>query len=592
MLLVLDNCEHLVEACAGLVDAAANARALRILATSREATGRRRRAVLRTLSLRVRSRQEGGPRRALRFEAVQLFVERARLQQQGFELTRTAAPAIAELCLRLDGMPLALELAAARIRMLPVEKIVERLNDRFRLLTGGVRTALPRQQTLRATITWSFELLSEAARTLFARLSVFVGGFSLEAAEGVAAGDGLSEHDVLDLLSGLIGKSLVLVEGGGGRYRLLETIREFARERLLAAGEEAAVRERHANWYLRLAERVEPSLVGGPQQKLALDLLEADHENVRLAIAWSLGAQERADVALRLCGALYRFWSRRGYWHEGYRACMKALAAGTARRQGGARKGAGHRRQHRQQRSRSRESRPPGRCARAQPRGRRPQDGGDCAQQPRESARLECRHVRGPGPCWSRRGRSISELGNSTLELHNMSNLVNVLRRQRDAAGALALAQQGLATSRSSGDRWLEAIFLHALGRVALDRGDVADARRFNEQALGIARELDMPDWQSFALVKLAFLAVVGDDYAAARRHLIAAVDISRDSAGASTFRSASARRACSRRTPGITIRRRDWWGVAEALLGSLSSSDVLDRELIDPYRKIPGSAR
>jgi len=180
--------------------------------------------------------------------------------------------------------------------------------------------------------------------------------------------------------------------------------------------------------------------------------------------------------------------------------------------------------------------------------------------------------------------RINNELGNSTLELHNMSNLVNGLRRQRDPAAALALAQQGLATSRSSGDRWLEAIFLHALGRVALDRGDVADARRFNEQALGIARELDMPDWQSFSLVKLAFLAVVGDDPAAARRHLTGAIEISRRFGGRLNLSECFSAGGVLASYTGHHDQAARLWGVAGALLGSLSSSDVLDRELIDPY--------
>ncbi len=583
--LILDNCEHLIEACASLVESLLRtAPDLRILATSREALGvvGEQCYQLSPLSLPA----SGTELAALSgSEAVQLFVERARLHQQGFDLTCQRASAIAELCVRLDGMPLALELAAARVAMLPVEKIVERLNDRFRLLTGGSRTLLPRQQTLRATIAWSFELLSEAARTLFARLSVFIGGFDLEAAEAVAAGDGLSQSDIFDLLSSLIGKSLVLAESSRGRYRLLETIREFARERLLAAGEEAAVRERHFDWYVRLAERVEPSLVGGPQQKLALDLLEVNHDNVRAALAWSFEAQERADLALRLCGALYRFWSRRGYWQEGYRACMKALAqaprAGDKAARAKALVTAG---------SIGNNVPEAENCVLLENALTLSREAGD-----RKTEAIALNNLARVLD-WNvdiSRARSLLEqarkinieLRNSTLELHNMSNLVNVLRWQRDTAAASALAQAGLATSRSSGDRWLEAIFLHVLGRVALDRGDVADARRFNEQVFGIASELDMPDWQSFALVKLAFLAVVGDDPASARRHLNAAVDIARRFGGRLNFSECFSVAGVLASYTGHHEQAARLWGVAEVLLGSLSSSDVLDRGFIDPYR-------
>ncbi len=584
-LLILDNCEHLIEACADLVESLLRtAPNLRFLATGREAlhVGGEQCYQLSPMSLPASSTDLAALSGS---EAVQLFVERARLQQQAFVLTANRAPAIAELCVRLDGMPLALELAAARVAVLSVEKIVERLNDRFRLLTGGSRTSLPRQQTLHATITWSFELLSEAARTLLARLSVFKGGFNLEAAEAVAAGDGLPQDDVLDLLSSLIGKSLVLAEIGGGRYRLLETIREFAQERLLAAGEGAAVRERHSAWYLRLAERVEPSLAGGPQQKIALDLLEADHDNLRAALAWALEAPKRGDLALRLCGALYRFWSRRGYWQEGYRACMNALV--QAPRAG-------------DKAARAKTLLTAGSIGNNVPEAANRTLLEDALALSREASDRSTEAIALNNLArvldWNvdlsraksllEQARKINrELGNSTSELHNMSNLVNVLRRQRDLAAALALAQEGLATSRSSGDRWLEAVFLHVLGRVAFDAGDVADAQRFNEQALGIARELVMPDWQSFSLVKLAFLAVAVGDPAAARCHLIAAVDISRTFGGRLNLSECFSAAGVLASYTGHHDQAARLWGVAGALLGSLSSSDVLDSELIDPYR-------
>ena len=583
-LLIIDNCEHVLNACASLSEALLRETVrLTIIATSREPLriGAERIYPLGTLPL---PDPDAEAQMIAKSDAVQLFVARARQHRPGFDLRDRRAHAVAEICVRLDGMPLALELAAARVAVLPVEKIVERLNDRFRLLTGGSRNALPRQQTLRATITWSFELLSEPARTLFARLSMFVGGFNLEAAEAVAAGDGLVQEDVLDLLSSLIDKSLVALENSGERYRLLETIREYAHERLRAAGEEAAVRERHFDWYLRLAERVEPSLLGGPQQKQALDLLEADHDNLRTALAWSLETPGRGDLALRMCGTLYRFWSRRGYWQEGYTWCMKALAQAPRSGDNAARAkvllAAG-----------SVGNNVPGAETRvlledALTLSREAGDRNTEAMILNNLARVLDWHVELP------RARSLleqarrinRELGNETLELHNMSNLVNVLREQHDPEGALALAEEGLATSRSSGDRWLEAIFLYLLGRVALDRGDIAVAQRFNEQALALFREQVMPDWQSFSLVKLAFLAVVRSDPASARCHLTDAVDISRRFGGRLNLAECFGAMGVLASHIGQHDQAARLWGMAEALLGSLFSSDILDRGLMDPY--------
>ena len=583
-LLILDNCEHLLGVCADLVDRLLRtAPNLRILATSRE-------------PLRIEGEQcyqlsplslpaDNVDFDALsRSEAVQLFVERARLQHQGFALTAQRAQPVAELCVRLDGLPLALELAAARAGVLPVETIVERLRDRFRLLIGGNRSSLPRQQTLRATITWSFELLSEAARTLFARLSVFAGSFNLEAAEAVAAGDGLMQEDILDLLSSLVDKSLVLVENGGGRYRYLETIREYARERLQADNKEVAVRERHVDYYLRLAERVEPSLLGGPEQKPALDLLEAEHVNLRAALAWSLETPERGDLALRLCGTLYRFWSRRGYWREGYASCMKALE---------------HTSRSGDKAARAKVMLTAGSIGNNVPEAETHVLLENALALSREAGirNTEALALNNLARVldWDvelSRARSLlegarrinRELGNETLELHNMSNLVNVLRKQHEPAAALRLAEEGLAISRSVGDRWLEAIFLYLLGRVALDRLDIDGAQHFIEHALKIARELVMPDWQSFSLVKLAFLDTVRGDLPSARCHLVEAVEISRRFGSRLNLAECCDAMGALASHTGQHDRAARLWGMAEAMLGSLSSSDVLERRLLDPY--------
>jgi non-specific serine/threonine protein kinase len=243
LLLVLDNCEHVVGAAAQLVDALLRScPGLRILATSREALGSAGETTWRVPSLAAPPRSAAGElplEHLTRYEAVRLFVDRARAALPGFAVTDQSAPALAEICRRLDGIPLAIELAAARVRVFSVEQIAARLDDRFRLLTAGQRTAMPRRRTLRATVDWSYALLSEPERALLRRLSVFAGGWAFEAAEAVAAGDGIHPYAVLDLLAQLVDKSLVIAEElrGAVRYRLLETIRQYARDRLPEAGE-------------------------------------------------------------------------------------------------------------------------------------------------------------------------------------------------------------------------------------------------------------------------------------------------------------------------------------------------------------------
>jgi predicted ATPase/DNA-binding CsgD family transcriptional regulator len=318
-LLVLDNCEHLVAACAALADALLHACPdLRILATSRQALGITGETAWIVPPLTLPDPLDPQALEDLgRYDAVRLFVERAKSVVSGFELTEGNAPTLARLCQRLDGMPLAIELAAVRTRVLSVEQIAERLDDCFGLLTGGSRTALPHQLTLRATMDWSYDLLGQRERSLFRRLPVFAGGFSLEAAEAVCAGEGIEKRDVLELLSHLADKSLVVVQerNGEARYRLLETIRQYGREKLRASGELPKTQTRHSHFFVRLAEEAEPELTGA-EQRVWLDRLEAELDNLRAALGWSLEGGE-PEVGLRLAGALWWFCYLRGHYGEG-----------------------------------------------------------------------------------------------------------------------------------------------------------------------------------------------------------------------------------------------------------------------------------
>ncbi len=330
-LILLDNCEHVVDACAGLVETLlGSCPRLRILATSREPlsiAGEANRLVP-SLSLPDPERSPTVEELA-GYESARLFVERALRRSSDFVLTPENAGAVAEICRQLDGIPLAIELAAARVGSLGVKQISERLSDSLRLLTGGSRTATLRQRTLRGALDWGYELLEEPEKRLFCRASVFAGGWTLEAAEVVGAGEGIEEGDVLDLVSRLVEKSLVVAgatPGGALRYRMLEPVRQYGRVRLRESGEMEAARRRHAAWYLALAEEAEPKLVGAEQAGW-MEYLETEHDNLRAALERFLEEGE-AEKGLRLAGALGEFWRVRGHLGEGLRWLEAALANG------------------------------------------------------------------------------------------------------------------------------------------------------------------------------------------------------------------------------------------------------------------------
>ena len=322
ILLVLDNCEHLIDTCAQLCDSLLHACPdVGILASSREALGIDGENAYRVPSLSLPYSNDG--LQAIReSEAVQLFLERVHAVQPEFQLTVSEAPVIAQICRRLDGIALAIELAASRVKLLKVEQIAIRLDDVFRLLTGGSRTALPRQQTLRALIDWSYNLLSDEEQTALRYLSVFVSGWGLEAAEYIC-----DDPNMLDLLTHLVDKSLVAVDferGDEPRYDLLETIRQYAREKLVEKGEAEKLRARHLDYFVGFAGKVEPKL-RGPEQLKCLRQLEIEYDNIRAALEHSY-MSGHINAGVQLAWSLLIFWSGSGHWREAKDLLARLLA--------------------------------------------------------------------------------------------------------------------------------------------------------------------------------------------------------------------------------------------------------------------------
>jgi non-specific serine/threonine protein kinase len=461
LLLLLDNCEHLIAACAEVAETLLRAAPnLRILASSREALGIAGETVYRVPSLPLPDTIQPDHPHDLdalaRNECVRLFVARAASTSPPFRLTARNAPAIAQIGRRLDGIPLALELAAARTRILPPQQIAARLDDRFRLLKGGSRTALPRHQTLLALFEWSHDLLSEAERVLLRRLSVFAGGWSLEAAQAVC-GDGLGA-DVLETLERLADKSLIDVatplDAAEGRYRLLETIRQYAREKLVAAGEADMLRDRHLEYFAQLAEAAEPQLRRA-EQMAWVERLEREHDNLRAALAWALESGKRRSM-LRLAGALAYLWDVRGYWSEGCRWLDDALQLDS-----------------------------------------RQQEGGVAVQSPSKPA--------------------LPTRGDAALRAKVLYGAARLhIWALFDFAGSLTLIEEGLRLWRELDDKWWMAVALEHVGFLLLGH-DLQTAIASLEEGVTVAREVEDRWPLALCLIRLA-QAVSVTDVAAARR--------------------------------------------------------------------------
>ena len=479
VLLVVDNCEHVIGASASLLQALLQAAPrLRILATSREPLRSDGERVFLVPPLSVPGSEHALlPDGSLEYESVRLFAERAQAALPSFALSSSNCQAVADICRHLDGMPLAIELAAARIRALSPEQIAARLDDCLRLLGSGHRTELPRHQTLRAAIDWSYDLLTDSERRLLRRLSVFVDSFTLEAAEDVAAGSGADGTGVVDILSHLIDKSLVHAtdrEGTIRRYRLLETVRQYAYEQLLAAEDASPTLAQHTDHYLRLVEGIEPRINTSDRQTW-LAVLEREHSNLRIVLE-RRSRDAPQDRVSRLASALFWFWFHQGHWREG-RTFLSAVIA----------------RDHRPTPSRARALLGDGVLAWAEG------DLGVAGPRLEEAVAL---------------GRTIDDLPTAAHALHF---LAMVRLAEGDAAAGRALGVEAVALARTTADASCLTLALASNGVVllALERYD--EARAALEESIARGREADDAWAVALPLRNLAIIAYRQQDYGTAR---------------------------------------------------------------------------
>ncbi|HYM81752.1 MAG TPA: protein kinase [Candidatus Limnocylindria bacterium] len=483
VLIVLDNCEHVLDSSAAIANhLLSTCPDLKLLATSREGLGVSGERLHVVPSLAVPPAVRGASAETVaRAEAVVLFVERARLAVPDFELDGNAE-AVADICRRLDGIPLAIELAAARVRILDVPEIRAKLDDRFRLLTGGSKTALPRHQTLRAAIQWSVDHLAEPEQQFLRSLAAFAGGWTLSTATAVCMEEG-DEFTVLDLLTRLVDKSLVVVErrnGGAARYRFLETVHQFALEQLDAAGEGVAVRGRHLAYFLAVAETAERKLVGPDQGRWFADL-EVEHENLLAAFAWCAQVEGGVDMGLRLSGSIARFWSAHGHLETGRRTLDEALRRDGARTPSQARATA---------------------LVRA---------GG--------LAIYQCDYA-SARPLVEESLATYRALGDRKGVARSLSGLGTVATYQGDLAAARRFSEEGLALYRELGEKRGVAVCLNNLGYVAQCQGDLPRARELYDQALALLREVGDQEYVALSLADLGRMSTRLGEPATARAQL------------------------------------------------------------------------
>jgi predicted ATPase/DNA-binding CsgD family transcriptional regulator len=503
LLVVLDNCEHLLEATARLVDVLLDSCPnLRVLATSREGLGVEGELRWLVPPLSAPDPQYSSTVEELeRLESARLFLARARNRDPSFTFTPGNAQTVAEVCSKLEGIPLAIELAAARVRTLSLEQISERLEGSLELLTRGDRTATPRQRTIRGTLDWSHELLSERERKVFRRLSVFAGGWTLEASEVVVSDESVGESEVLELLSELVEKSLAIAEltaeSGGVRYRLLDSIRQYAQEKLEQSGEAEDVMQAHAEYFLALAEEAEPELIG-PREAEWFELLEEELDNFRAALSWASEHGE-AELGLRLAGSLMSFWLTEGHYGEG-----RGWVEGALTREGSTSALARAKALGAASLLASRQ----GDQARAK---------GAAEEGLRLSKEAGIEHSREP----------FFPGGNPATFFPNL--MANVAMNEGDPERAMALGEEGLALAQQADAAQGIVFSLLILAIAATLRADYERAERLYAEGLSLSRELDSAYWRFLYFENWGWTALLRGDYERATVLIEEAVELARE---------------------------------------------------------------
>jgi predicted ATPase/class 3 adenylate cyclase/Tfp pilus assembly protein PilF len=570
LLLLLDNFEQVLEAAPAVTEMLAGAPGLKVLATSRSPLGLYGEHEYAVPPLSVPDVRHLPDLKSLsQYEAVRLFIERAKAAKVDFEVTDESAPAVAEICVRLDGLPLAIELAAARIKMLPPRAMLQRLTSRLKLLTGGARDLPERQRTLRATIEWSHALLDEGEQLLFARLAVFSGGRTLEAIEVICDTKGDLPVDAFEGISSLLDKSLLRQEEGPNgepRFVMLETVHEFAREKLRQSAEAEEIRRAHAEYFLTLAEEADPEL-RGPDQLEWLERLEAEHDNIRAALSWALERNE-AVVALKLGGALSSFWLLRDYHSEGRRWLEEALTIdgrGTPEVRAMALAGAGWLAEDQGDLDRAQEA-----C----------EEGLELlANEAREASEAKLRLLACLGwVAWQREdyaratqlfeeGLALSQEMRDTWWLaFTRFGLAIVPQSLGEYERATELYEQSMDLFRELGDKQSLAFCLNNLAMLVYSQGDLGRAEQITEEAIALHRELGNKGGVAMGLYNLGWMALLQDDLGRAADSYRESLTLSWDAGLNLLVQSSLEGFACVAGAKGGAERAARLWGAAQTL--------------------------
>ena len=570
LLLVLDNFEQVLEAAPAVTELLAVAPGLKVLATSRAPLGLYGEHEFPVPPLTMPDLKDPAPmERLTQYEAVRLFVERAQAVRSDFAITNESAPAVAEICVRLDGLPLAIELAAARIKMLPPKAMLQRLSSRLNLLTGGARDLPERQRTLRATIEWSYALLNEREQLLYARLAVFSGGRTLEAIEAICDAEGDLPVEVFDGVSSLLDKSLLRQEEGPGgepRFVMLETVHEFAREKLQESAEAGEIKRTHAEYFLTLAEEAYPELKGANQLEW-LERLEAEHDNMRAALSWALERKE-AEVALRLGGAQWWLGIVRGYHSEGRRSLQEALAIevrGSPEVRAMALAGIGRLAVDQGDLDRAQEA-----C----------EEGLELlANEARETSEAKLWLLERLGwVAWAREEHEqATQLFEESLALSqqmsdtywhatSLSNLALATHSLGDYEKATELYEQSMHLFREQGDKRRLATCLNNLAMVMCSQGDLRRAAKLIEESVALLRELGARVDVSIGLCNLGWIALLREDIGRAADIYKESLSLSWDTGLNPVVQSTLEGFACLAGAKGEAERTARLWGAAQAL--------------------------